>query len=106
QLPNDHNPISPCKYFIVSPAFRQQFGAVTESELFQVLLGYCSNAGGGPLGVDESILHDDNGDSHVFHFETFFNRHEALTLAYHVRQHSTIVSVAASAHFPAAIRSR
>jgi hypothetical protein len=93
RMPNDHNPVSPCKYFIESPAFRQQFGAVTEPQLFQVLLGYCSNAGGGPLGTDEVILRDDNGNRHVFHFETFFNRHEALTLAYHLHQHRVVVSV-------------
>ena len=39
------------------------------------------------------ILRDVNGTPHVFWFETFFNRYEALTLAYHVKQHAVVVSV-------------
>lgn len=93
RLPADHNPAAPCKYFIESPAFRIQFGCVAEIEVFDVLKSYCSRAGGGTLGTAEVILTDVNGDRHVFWFETFFNRYEALTLAYHVRQQSLIVAV-------------
>lgn len=95
RLPVDHDPCSPCKYFIQSPAFREKFGEIGERQIFQVLIGYCSNAGGGSLGTEEVILRDDNGDNHIFHFETFFNRYEALTLAYHVRKHGLIVSAVA-----------
>jgi hypothetical protein len=87
RLPEDHNPVSPCKYFIQSPAFRQQFGSVAEAQVFGMLIGYCRNAKGGLLGRDEVVVCDDNGDNHIFQFETFFNTHEALTLAYHVRKH-------------------
>jgi hypothetical protein len=92
-LPENHDPVSPCKYFIESPAFRKRFGSITESEMFQALTGYCSRARGGPLGSDEVILKDVNGIPHVFWFETFFNRYEALTLAYHVRQHNLLITV-------------
>lgn len=94
RLPADHNPAAPCKYFIESPAFRKQFGSVAEVEVFDALKSYCSRAGGGPLGSAEVVLCDANGDRHVFLFETFFNRYEALTLAYYVRQQSLVVSVA------------
>ena len=93
RLPDDHNPTSPCKYFIESPAFRKRFGCVAEVEVFDALQQYCSKAKGGPLGSAEVILKDVNGMSHVFWFETFFNRYEALTLAYHVREHRLVVSI-------------
>jgi hypothetical protein len=92
-LPDDHNPAAPCKHFIESPAFRRQFGCVAEVDVFEALKGYCSRARGGPLGTAEIVLSDVNGDHHVFWFETFFNRYEALTLAYHVRQQSVLVAV-------------
>jgi|ERR1043165_936068 hypothetical protein len=93
KLPDDHDPAAPCKYFIESPAFRAQFGCVAEVEVFDALQQYCSRAKGGPLGSAEVILTDVNGTAHVFWFETFFNRYEALTLAYHIRAHRLIVAV-------------
>ena len=93
KLPDDHDPAAPCKYFIESPAFRSQFGCVAEVEVFDALQQYCSRAKGGPLGSAEVILRDVNGTAHVFWFETFFNRYEALTLAYHVREHRLVVAV-------------
>ncbi len=95
QIPADHDMSSPCKYFIESPAFRRQFENVSEVAVFNALVRYCKNARGGPLGEEELVLHDVNNEAHVFHFETFFNMHEALTLAYYVRKHSLIVPVAA-----------
>ena len=92
-LPDDHDPKIPCKYFIESPAFRHKFGNVAEVEVFDALQEYCSRAKGGPLGSAEVILTDMNGTHHVFWFETFFNRYEALTLAYHVREHRLVVAV-------------
>jgi hypothetical protein len=93
RLPDDHDPAAPCKYFIESPAFRKRFGSVAEVEVFDALQQYCSDARGGPLGSAEVILRDMNGMPHVFWFETFFNRYEALTLAFHVREHNLVVSV-------------
>ncbi len=93
KLPDDHNPATPCKYFIESPAFRKQFGCVAEVEVFNILQQYCSSAKGGPLGSAEVILNDINGTPHVFWFETFFNRYEALTLAYHIKGKNLMVSL-------------
>ena len=74
------DPLDPCRRFIRSPAFVRQFGAISEVELFAAVSGYCGAQRGGPLGEDEVLLVDDNGDHHRFYFETFFNRYDALTL--------------------------
>lgn len=95
RIPADYDMATPCKYFIESPAFRQQFENISETEAFEPLTNYCINARGGPLGQDEVILQDVNGGSHVFLFETFYNQYEALTLAVYKRKHSLIVPVAA-----------
>ena len=63
-----------------SPAFRRHFGKISEAQLFRDVSGYCGAQGGGPLGEDDLLLIDDNGDRHRFYFETFFNRYDALTL--------------------------
>ena len=81
----DFDPSSPCRHVIQSPAFSRHFGKMSEVELFTEVSGYCGAQGGGPLGEDEVILTDDNGDRHCFHFETFFNRYDALTLGKHLR---------------------
>lgn len=94
RIPDGHDMTAPCKYFIESPAFRQQFGTVSEVEIFKILIRYCKNARGGELGSDEVLLRDVNGVAHIFVFETFSNTYEALTLAYYARKHALIVPVA------------
>lgn len=80
---------NPCRYCIPSPTFRQRFAGVTEVDLFQVLVGYVGSQRGGPLGEGDVELRDDNGDRHLFSFETFFNGHEALTLGVWLKRLST-----------------
>jgi len=48
---------------------------------------------GGLLGEAELILTDDNDDRHRFHFETFFNQYDALTLGRYVRLEIRIMAV-------------
>lgn len=76
----DFDPSNPCRYLIQSPEFRRQFGSITEQQIFGVVAAYCGSQSGGLLGQEEVTLHDRNGDRHLFAFETFFNRYEALTL--------------------------
>lgn len=76
--------LAPCRYFIRSRTFEARFGAISEVYLFSQIKGYCSTAAGGPLGETHLRLPDSNGTHHLFHFETFFNRYEALTLGLHV----------------------
>jgi hypothetical protein len=87
------DPSQPCRHFVPSPAFRQRFGSATEVTLFAAVASYCGRQRGGLLGEAEVILGDVNGDDHVFHFETFFNRYEALTLGSYLRPVSVSVLV-------------
>lgn len=83
----DFNPATPCRYCVESPPFRERFGALREIDLFAAIVGYCGPQRGGTLGRSEILLQDLNGDQHLFEFETFFNRHEALTLGFWLRSH-------------------
>jgi hypothetical protein len=76
----DFDPAVPCRYCVESPAFVARFGHISEVLLFNTIATYCGSQGGGPLGEAEIPLLDTNGEAHVFHFATFFNRYEALTL--------------------------
>ncbi len=97
--PEDFNPLDPCRYFIRSTAFANQFPHVTEIEVFDILTSYCAPKKGGPLGTREFTLTDSNGDVHLFTTETFFNRHEALTLAARLRAVPKAVVVKAVASY-------
>jgi Zn-dependent peptidase ImmA (M78 family) len=89
----DFDPANPCRYCVESPPFRQRFGVLREIDLFAAIVGYCGAQRGGNLGRGELLLQDVNGDSHVFEFETFFNRHEALTLGLWSRSHGARIPV-------------
>jgi hypothetical protein len=80
RLADDFDPRAPCRYFIESPAFKKRFGNVTEVAAFAAIQSYSTWANGGPLGEDEVAFVGRDGQRHAFHMETFFNRHEALTL--------------------------
>ena len=67
------------KYFIRSPAFANEFGAVTAASLFTAVKGRCFGRRG-PIGDGEFPLGNSRGESVDFCFETFFNGHDALTL--------------------------
>lgn len=91
--PPEFDPRNPCRYCIQSPAFALRFGSVSERSLFRFIASYCGAQRGGPLGEAEIVLADDNGDRHVFQFETFYNQHEALTFAVYNRPYA--ISIAA-----------
>ena len=84
--PPDFDPAEPCRHCIQSPAFAARFSRLSETDLFRAVASYCGAQTGGPLGEAHLILTDDNGEQHLFAFETFFTRHkppspgEALTL--------------------------
>ncbi len=86
-LGDDFDVSEPLKYFIRSPQFMRRFSGINEAILWTHLQQYCSWARGGPLGAEEVILFDDNGDRHVFRMETFYNRYEALTMGVYLRPH-------------------
>lgn len=94
--PSDFDPANPCRYFIRSPAFVQQFSRVTEREIFEAIESYCAARRGGPLGDAEIPIVDDLEGQHLFSFETFYNRHDALTLAVQLRLRETVIGVRAN----------
>jgi hypothetical protein len=83
---NDFDPSSPCRYFIQSPGFAARFACVNEGALFVEIAAYCGRQSGGRLGCDELMLTDVNGEAHLFGFETFYNRYEALTLGVYLQR--------------------
>lgn len=91
--PKDHNPLKPCKHFIQSSAFQARFSKLTEVEIFAAIRSYCGSQAGGILGSCELVLTDDNGTSHRFAFETFFNRYDALTLGVYIAEESVRIVV-------------
>lgn len=76
----DFDAANPCRYCVHSPLFRANFGRLTEVDLFGIVTGYSGSQRAGPLGESEVLLVNDDGQRHLFHFETFFNGYEALTL--------------------------
>lgn len=97
--PTHHTPPEdvdgPCRYFIRSEKFIAQFATFIDSDAVAIFESYCNRARGGPLGKTDAVITDDNGDEHIFHFESFNNTYDALTLATHVRKKSRILSVPA-----------
>ena len=83
------------RYFIRSPRFAERFGRYHAVSLFNALPQFC-RPGRGPIGEDDLLLTDDNGASHVFHFETFFNSYDALTLATHTGVYQPAVAMSSN----------
>ncbi len=89
---NDFDPLKPCRHFIQSRAFTRRFGRTSDTQIFSAVAQYCGAQSGGPLGENELVLADDNGERHRFHFETFFNRYDALTLGKYLRPEFSAMS--------------
>jgi hypothetical protein len=94
----DFDPTKPCRHCIQSAGFAARFSRITEQNLFNAISSYCNPKLGGPIGMAELILTDDNGDEHVFTFESFFIKYkppavgEALTLGVYTRPNVRIVA--------------
>ena len=84
---------NPCEYLIRSRSFAALFDHISEVELFEALRSYCKWTKRGPLGSEEIILTDANGDDHVFAFETFHNSYQALTVGLHVSKRPIVIVV-------------
>jgi hypothetical protein len=72
-----------CRYFIRSARFMEQFSNVTESQISSLLRACSTRRRGGPIADDDVVLLDDCGQKHKFHLESFYNRHEVLTILIH-----------------------
>lgn len=80
-----------CKYVIKSPEVMTRFSKVDRRMLLAQIESNIVQRRGGPLGTYEVVLTDDNGDLHSFQAETFFNRHELLTLFVYKKKVSILV---------------
>lgn len=96
--PSNFDPAKPCRHCIQSAGFAARFNQITEQVLFKAISSYCGPQLGGPLGTHDLALMDDNGDEHIFTFETFFIKYkppaigEALTLGVYSRPNIKIVA--------------
>ena len=72
-----------CKYFIRSRTFIERFSNVTEDTACAILRENSSYHKGGPIADCDVILSDDRGEQQLFHLESFYNCHQALTLFTH-----------------------
>jgi hypothetical protein len=70
----------PCRYFVRSRSFEQQFSNVGELEIFGLMRSHCSWRRTGPIAHNEVSLSDDRGDQHIFSFEAFSHKYEMLSL--------------------------
>ncbi len=91
RLPANFNVSDPFRYVIESPAFVETFKSVAVADLHRAVSSYCGGQRAGPLGAAEIVLTDRNGDGHVFHFESFGNTYDCLTLAVYRRRHARVV---------------
>ncbi|HEX3968684.1 MAG TPA: hypothetical protein VHW70_12010, partial [Edaphobacter sp.] len=59
----------------------------------------------GPIANDDVVLTDDCGLQHIFHLESFYNRHEALTILTHknLAPKKMAVSSVGGFNYPSAI---
>ena len=89
---DDFDPSVPCTHFVQSPAFARAFGKCDERDVFELVVGYCNAARGGPLGGADIVLHDDDGMPHQFVFETVKWGY-ALTLGMYRGPHRLQVAV-------------
>jgi len=82
-----------CRYFIRSTSFIERFANVTEHQACDLLRACSSYRSGGPIANDDVVLTDDCAQKHVFHLESFYNRHEALTILVHKKLLPTTMAV-------------
>lgn len=84
----------PIEYMVRSESFEGRFSEVADAEIWASLQTYCAYRKTGPLGASEIVLPDDNGEFHIFLFESFSNGYSVLTLAKRIRAVELIIAVA------------
>jgi len=92
---NDFNPLEPCRHFIQSTAFAARFSGLQETTVFDEIVNYANGGKGGPLGNADVLLNDDNGEPHIFEFESFSFHHYTLTLCMYDCAKPNVLSVSA-----------
>lgn len=87
---------NPCRHFIQSQEFAAKFSNVKETTVFDEIVSYCSGGKGGPLGAADVLIMDDNGEEHVFEFESFSFYHSTLTICVYRCPNPTSIQVLAT----------
>ncbi|WP_310622403.1 ImmA/IrrE family metallo-endopeptidase [Flexibacterium corallicola] len=90
----DFDPNSPCRHFIQSSAFAARFSKLQETLVFDKIVEYCRANKGGPLGSADVVLIDDNGDEHLFYFDSFSFYYQTLTLGVYQTPYRRLIAVA------------
>lgn len=91
RLPAGFDASAPFRYVIESPAFAATFDSIETQTLHRAVSSYCGSQRAGPLGSAEIVLTDRNGDGQIFHFETFCNSYDCLTLGVYRRPYTRVV---------------
>ncbi len=87
------------RHFNCSPEFKGRFGNVTPADLLGLVDSNTSCRRGGPVGNFTCSLRDNNGTSHEFLAESFFNGHYVMTLIVHFHECSTSRIILPSSSF-------
>lgn len=80
------------RYFVTSRTFQQRFSNISGPTVMEGVKSYCGYSTRGPLGASEILLDDDNGETHSFEFETFYNQYDALTLGIYKGKKSILIA--------------
>jgi hypothetical protein len=78
--------VSRCRYFIPSHRFTSEFSSVSASVVMNVIDSYTNPKRGGYVGSGAFTLRNDNGETHIFEGESFYNQYDLLTLIVHKRR--------------------
>ncbi len=79
------------RYFVRSPRFAAEYSRISPENLFGQICGKCYGRRG-PIGSGELSVTDDRGDAYSYEFETFYNGHDALTIAQRARRPQIVVA--------------
>jgi hypothetical protein len=87
------DPNNPCRYFIRSRVYVDEFSNIGEQDVFRIVQKACTYKKGGPIAGGEVLVMNTRGEKHLFTLETFYNRYEALSLILHLKACVTLVAV-------------
>lgn len=79
------------RYFVQSKTFAACFSDLRPEAVFSDLGSFC-RPGRGPIGQEERSFIDDNGQTHTFLVESFFNGYDALTVGVHEKRDSLVLA--------------
>ncbi len=68
------------------------FSKTSEVAIFEEIVSYCQPRKGGPLGTASIVLIDDNGEKHIFTFESFHFYYQTLTLGIYSKPKTLFVA--------------